>query len=217
MVSGKEVKPGYGFLHTRWLTVHWAKHRPDFGLAEKCIIVLALKRCEKWGDMKQKAGKKEVIVVEFVCLGNICRSPMAEGIFRHLVAQAGLSERIEVRSAGTERWNVGNPPHRGTQEVLRRWGIDFSTMRASLLKRDDIGNVDYLIAMDSGNIDDIRDIAGTPFIDHLYKLMDFVPNADIADVPDPYYTGDFAQTERLVEAGARALLEAIGREHGLNV
>lgn len=113
--------------------------------------------------------------------------------------------------------NVGNPPHRGTQEVLRQRGIDFSTMRASLLQREDIGQVHYLIAMDQSNVEDIRAIAGTPFIDHLYKLMDFVPNAEAADVPDPYYTGNFAQTERMVAAGASALLETIRQENGLNV
>lgn len=165
--------------------------------------------------MKQKAENRKMIVVQFVCLGNICRSPMAEGIFRHLVAQAGLSDSIDVRSAGTERWNVGNLPHRGTQDVLRRWGIDFSSMRASMLKQEDIGQVNYLIAMDQSNVEDIRAIAGIPLINHLYKLMDFVADAEVQDVPDPYYTGDFSQTERLVEAGARALLATIKREHRL--
>lgn len=159
----------------------------------------------------------KAIVVEFVCLGNICRSPMAEGIFRHLVEQEGLAARIEVRSAGTEKWNVGNPPHRGTQEVLRRRGIDFSAMRASLLKREEIERADYLIAMDQNNVEEILDIAGRRSVDRLHKLMDFVPNAEAQDVPDPYYTGNFAQTEWLVEAGTRALLEAIKREHRLNV
>lgn len=139
--------------------------------------------------MKQKVRNKEAIVVEFVCLGNICRSPMAEGIFRHLVEQEGLADRIEVRSAGTERWNVGNPPHRGTQEVLRRRGIDFSSMRASLLKREEIERADYLIAMDQNNVEEIQDIAGRRSVDRLYKLMDFVPNAETQEVPGPLLYG----------------------------
>ncbi|WP_099223315.1 low molecular weight protein-tyrosine-phosphatase [Listeria costaricensis] len=154
-----------------------------------------------------------MITVEFVCLGNICRSPMAEGIFRQLVEEAGLTKKIAVRSAATGSWNLGKAPHRGTQQVLKKHGIDYTAMKATKLTQDEIADTDYLIGMDEANLEDIRAIAGSPYLSQLAKLMDFVEHPEKEEIPDPYYTGDFDETERLVLAGCKGLLEKIKSDH----
>jgi protein-tyrosine phosphatase len=154
-----------------------------------------------------------IVRVLFVCLGNICRSPMAEGVFRHLVAQAGLADRIVADSAGTGAWHVGEPPHHGTRRVLCERGIDYSH-QARAVAPDDLTRFDYLIALDSENLADLRRLArgGHPKI---ARLLDYAPSARTRDVPDPYYTGGFDAVYDLVEQGCRGLLERIILEHGL--
>ncbi|WP_239256952.1 low molecular weight protein-tyrosine-phosphatase [Listeria ilorinensis] len=154
-----------------------------------------------------------MITVEFVCLGNICRSPMAEGIFRQLVKEAELSEYITVGSAATGSWNLGKAPHRGTQQILKKHGIDYTGMKATKLTPEKIADSDYLIGMDAANLEDIQTIAGSPYLLQLAKLMDFVDHPEKEDIPDPYYTGDFNETERLVLAGCNGLLEKIKADH----
>ncbi len=98
--------------------------------------------------------------VLFICLGNICRSPMAEAIFRKLVTDAGLADQVEIDSAGTGEWHVGSPPHHGTQAILRKNGVSFDGQRARQIQPVDLGHYDYLIVMDSSNLDDVQ-AAGT--------------------------------------------------------
>ncbi|WP_027410733.1 low molecular weight protein-tyrosine-phosphatase [Anoxybacteroides tepidamans] len=156
-----------------------------------------------------------MVKVLFVCLGNICRSPMAEAIFRDLVKKEGLEEQIVVDSAGTGNWHIGKPPHEGTQQVLTKKGIDFSGIRARQIGEKDLREFDYIIAMDVENVGNLRRLAGYNKVGFIGRLLDFVPDSDVADVPDPYYTGNFAEVYELIQKGCRHLLETIKREKGL--
>ncbi|GAB4477944.1 MAG: low molecular weight protein-tyrosine-phosphatase [Anaerolineae bacterium] len=150
--------------------------------------------------------------VVFVCLGNICRSPMAEGVFRHLVKEAGLQDRIEVDSCGTGGWHVGEAPHRGTQLILRQHGIDYQH-RARQISRRDLREASYLIAMDMENLEAIRRLGPTDA--EVGLLLDYAEGLTVREVPDPYYDGRFEEVYRLVEAGARGLLKHIREQERL--
>lgn len=158
------------------------------------------------------ASGQAMIHVNFICLGNICRSPMAEAVFQTLVVEAGLDGKITADSAGTGSWHVGEPAHQGTRRVLRRHGIDYSG-RAREIARADMAPDHYIVAMDASNVDELR----RRFGDHprLYRLLDFAGDLEERDVPDPYYSGNFDHVFRLVEAGSRGLLDHIREEHGL--
>jgi protein-tyrosine phosphatase len=139
---------------------------------------------------------------------------MAEAVFRHLVARAGLADRVVADSAGTGAWHVGEPPHHGTRRALRERGIDYSH-RARAVAPDDFTRFDYLVALDSENLADLRALArgGHP---NITRLLDYAPGARTRDVPDPYYTGGFDAVYDLVEQGCRGLLERIIVEHDLS-
>jgi protein-tyrosine phosphatase len=152
------------------------------------------------------------IQVTFVCQGNICRSPMAEGVFRYLVEQTGLSSQIAVDSCGTGPWHVGERPHRGTQKVLRQHGIDYDG-RARQLAPADFARADYLIALDSENLHILRRRDSTAAETGL--LLDYADGVRERDVPDPYYSGGFGYVYELVEAGCRGLLAHIRDKEGI--
>jgi protein-tyrosine phosphatase len=164
-------------------------------------------------DSEGRCGK--MVKVLFVCLGNICRSPMAEAIFRDLVKKEGLEQHIEIDSAGTGNWHIGKPPHEGTQRILTEKGIGFDGIRARQIREDDLRTFDYIIAMDVENVGNLRRLAGQNKAGFIGRLLDFVPDSDIADVPDPYYTGNFAEVYELIEKGCRHLLETIKKEKAL--
>jgi protein-tyrosine phosphatase len=153
--------------------------------------------------------------VLFVCTGNICRSPMAEAVFHHMVAQAGLSDRIEADSAGTGAWHIGQQPHHGTRRMLRELGIEY-THAARQVRDADFTDFDYLIALDRGHLSELRHLARSAGAE-LALLMDFAPGAQTRDVPDPYYDGRFAEVYTLVEQGCRGLLEHIVKAERLEV
>jgi protein-tyrosine phosphatase len=156
-----------------------------------------------------------VIRLLFVCLGNICRSPMAVGVFRHLVDQASLADQIKADSASTTNWNAGRPAHRGTRQALRRRGIAYEG-RARQVTQADLVEADYVIAMDTENIHDLRQGLPPGVLDgKLHLLLDFAYPGDAREVPDPIYDGRFEEVYELVEVGCRALLDHIREEHGL--
>lgn len=156
-----------------------------------------------------------MIRVLFVCLGNICRSPMAEGVFGHLVSQAGLSEKISVDSAGTGSWHVGEPPHPGTRRVLQQHGITLDST-ARQVAPTDLRTADYVIAMDRENVLDLQRLDRQGFLNgKLRLLLDFAPPGTPREVPDPYYDNSFDTVYRLVDAGSQGLFAHIRREHKL--
>jgi protein-tyrosine phosphatase len=161
--------------------------------------------------MRPMTENPDLIQVLFVCLGNICRSPMAEAVFRHLVEKGGLSEYIVVASAGTGGWHAGERPHSGTQKILRENGIDIGDKRARQLTRSDMQIYDYIIAMDEENVADIQ----AYFSRRVPRLLEFAPKGYPLNVPDPYYTGRFDTVFQLVTAGSLGLLDRIRKEKGI--
>ncbi|HHY74289.1 MAG TPA: low molecular weight phosphotyrosine protein phosphatase [Bacillus bacterium] len=153
-----------------------------------------------------------MVRVLFVCLGNICRSPMAEAVFRHLVIKEGLNGKIEVDSAGTGDWHVGQPPHKGTRKKLDEYRIDHGSIRARQLNRQDLMNFNYVIAMDEKNLADIKAIAEEKSTAYIARLMDLVEDSTFLDVPDPYFTGNFDVTYELVKKGCEQLLTFIRKQ-----
>ncbi|WP_212959606.1 low molecular weight protein-tyrosine-phosphatase [Cohnella xylanilytica] len=147
--------------------------------------------------------------VLFVCLGNICRSPMAEAVFRDRIRAAGLADRVEVSSAGTGDWHVGRPPHEGTRKLLDRHGISYEGMRASQLKREDGEAYDLIVAMDSRNEEDIRSMIGPGAKAEVIRFLTLAPELGLEDVPDPYYTGNFDEVYEMVRAGCDRLVGRI--------
>lgn len=153
------------------------------------------------------------INVLFVCLGNICRSPMAEAVFQDLVNQVGLADKIRVDSVGTGSWHVGEKAHRGTRKVLSQHGISYNG-RARQVTRADIDKPDsYIVGMDDSNIQDLKRRYGS---DANYSLLlDYANHTNERAVPDPYYTGNFETVYQLIFDGSQGLLETIRQENGL--
>jgi protein-tyrosine phosphatase len=179
-----------------------------------------------------------VVRVCFVCLGNICRSPTAEAVMRHLVGEAGLDQHIEIDSAGTAAYHVGDPPDRRSAAEAERRGVPM-TGQARRFHPGDFEYYDLVLAMDSANLADLRDLARTPAHRDKVRLLrtfdsgivdraedradDGPPGSDPGwdrldlDVPDPYYgEGDgFALVFDLVDAACRGLLDHLREEHDL--
>lgn len=156
--------------------------------------------------------------VLFVCLGNICRSPLAEATFRHLVREAGLEQRFHVDSAGTSSYHEGQAPDARAAEIARRHGLALSG-RARPITADDIRRVDYAIVMDAENLRDVRRLAdGVRRDAEVHLLREFDAEADVElEVPDPYFGGPrgFEQVQAIIERSCRGLLEHIRAERAL--
>jgi protein-tyrosine phosphatase len=150
-----------------------------------------------------------MIRVLFVCLGNICRSPMAEVVFRERVREAGLSDQIEVDSAGTGDYHVGNRAHEGTRGILTRNGLGCDH-RARVIQRADLDSFDHVVAMDGQNLRDIHALGRGRASISLF--LDHADGLGVRDVPDPYFTGNFEEVYALVDAAAVGLLAKIRRE-----
>jgi protein-tyrosine phosphatase len=151
--------------------------------------------------------------VLMVCTGNICRSPTAEGVLRHLVGQGEWRQRLEVDSAGTTDYHVGEPPDRRSQAHALRRGYDLSDQRARQVEEGDFRRFDWILAMDRGHLRELRERAPVLVHDRIRLLLDFAPGLEGRDVPDPYYGGaaGFDQVLDLVEEGCRGFLAAMGR------
>jgi protein-tyrosine phosphatase len=153
------------------------------------------------------------VKVLFVCMGNICRSPTAQGVFEALVEEAQLTGRIQIDSAGTHAYHVGNPPDPRASEAASRRGIDLGRQRARRVEAADFESFDYVVAMDRSNLDDLQAICPDAQRDKLCLLLDFARHLSHQEVPDPYYGGaqGFERVLDLVEEGARGLLDDIRR------
>ncbi len=151
------------------------------------------------------------VKVLFVCMGNICRSPTAHGVFEDLVAREGLSELIVVDSAGTHAYHVGEPPDRRAQQTAMAHGVDLGSQRARRVAGEDFYRFDYILAMDRDNYHNLAAICPDDVIDRLHLFMDFAKELQQEDVPDPYYGGSdgFERVYNMVEVAAGGLLNEI--------
>ncbi|MEM7119511.1 MAG: low molecular weight protein-tyrosine-phosphatase [Chloroflexota bacterium] len=154
-----------------------------------------------------------MINVLFVCLGNICRSPMAEAVFQQLVNEEGLSQQIKVDSVGTGDWHVGDPAHPGTRQILQKYGIPYNG-RSRQIRSHDMANPDsYIIGMDMSNINNVQRLFGNH--PNMHRLLDFAEETAVRDVPDPYYHDNFDYVYELVTDGCRGLFKLICLREGL--
>lgn len=144
----------------------------------------------------------------FVCLGNICRSPMAEGVFRDLVSREGLENEIEIDSAGTGSWHIGKTPDpRGMRASAAR-GIDISGQRARQVKNGDFSYYDLILVMDHDNLQTLISLSAPEYHHKIHLFLDFAPASYETEVPDPYFGGTdgFEHVLNLIEAASRGLL-----------
>ena len=153
------------------------------------------------------------VKVLFVCMGNICRSPTAEGVFKRQVAEAGLEAHVLSDSAGTHDYHVGEPPDPRAQRAAAGRGYDLSALRGRQVGRDDFAEFDYVLAMDETNLRLLERLCPQPHAHTLNLFMAFGPNSGSREVPDPYYGGaqGFEHVLDLVEHASRGLLAHIKR------
>lgn len=148
-----------------------------------------------------------MIKILFVCHGNICRSPMAEFVFRDMIQKRSMDSRFFIASAATSREEIGNPVHHGTASKLRECGISTEGKRSIQLQKSDYSRYDYIIGMEHRNISNIHRITGQDKDHKVHRLLDFTGNP--RDIADPWYTGDFERTYKDVLEGCEGLLDHI--------
>lgn len=155
------------------------------------------------------------IKVLFVCMGNICRSPTAEAVFRHYVENAGMSEQILIDSAGTHDYHVGDPPDSRAQRAAQQRGYDMSDLRGRQVGEEDFRQFDYVLAMDSANLALLQSISPPDSNIHPRLFLDYARHHSDREVPDPYYgdTDGFERVLDMVEDAAQGLLEEIRQRH----
>jgi len=153
---------------------------------------------------------KEKTSVLFVCMGNICRSPTAEGVFRYHAEQAGMTERLDIDSAGTHAYHAGEPPDRRARAAAERRGMSLDNISARRVMIEDFERFDYIIAMDEDNLARLHDESPDEHRGKLRLFLEF-GGGDEREVPDPYYGGaaGFERVLDLVEAASRGLLETL--------
>ena len=160
-----------------------------------------------------------MVKVLFVCTGNICRSPTAEGVFRKLVEDAGLGGRIAIDSAGTGTWHIGEAPDSRACEAARAKGINLGFIRARKVSATDFSEFDYVVAMDRTNLGELRSIAPNDKRDKVHLFLDFTDTRKGDGVPDPYYGGSdgFEKVFNLVEEASHGLLAHIRAHNRSNL
>jgi protein-tyrosine phosphatase len=153
-------------------------------------------------------GTRSVKRILFICMGNICRSPTAEGVFRHVLMTDAPDLQIEIDSAGTHDYHVGAPPDSRAIAAARRRGIDLSSLRARMVAAEDFALYDLILAMDEDNLRELRRRAPAVHHERIRLMMEFAPDAPSRFVPDPYYGGaqGFEDVLDLLEEAARGLL-----------
>ncbi len=161
--------------------------------------------------------KTPTVRVLFVCMGNICRSPTAEGVFRRKVEEAGLDGSIHIDSAGTHAYHVGEPPDPRATEAASRRDIDLRPLRARKATTRDFEHFDYVLAMDRDNLRLLEMLRDGSDSARLHLFLDFARSSNETEVPDPYYGGNqgFERVLDMIEDAAEGLLDHIRREHGL--
>ena len=160
--------------------------------------------------MKSK-WETDLVKVLFICTGNICRSPTAEGVFRKLVIDAGVSDKISVDSAGTGAWHVNQAPDRRSQDAAKKRGVDISAQRARQVTSDDFKKFDYVLAMDAANLKILSELCPSDLASRISLFLDYVPSLKRREVPDPYHGGGkgFELVLDLIEAASSGLLSHI--------
>jgi low molecular weight protein-tyrosine phosphatase len=154
-----------------------------------------------------------MVRVLFVCMGNICRSPIAQGVFENMLRREGLEDRVFVDSAGTGDWHVGSPPDERAQRSASLRGLDLSSQRARQVRSEDCDTFDYVLTMDEQNYRMVSSLCRGSAV--VRPFLDFATDSPEREVPDPYYGGPdgFERVLDLVEEASEGLLEDIGERH----
>ena len=157
----------------------------------------------------------EKVRILFVCMGNICRSPTAEGVFTSLLQAEGLSEFFEVDSAGTHAYHEGEPPDSRAGSAAHKRGIDLGHQRARRVNLDDFESFDYIVAMDRSNLEDLAGLCAPEHQTKLRLFLEFASDLPETDVPDPYYGGPqgFERVLDLIELASRAMIVELRKQH----
>lgn len=157
------------------------------------------------------------VSVLFVCLGNICRSPTAQGVFARQLEAEGLQDRVRIDSAGTGDWHVGKSPDPRATDAARQRGIDLTDQRARQVSLEDFYTFDYILAMDRANLGDLRSMAPPNGEARVELFLSYARHSDTEEVPDPYYGGEsgFTRVLDLITDAGGGLLAELRARHGL--